>query len=119
MDPLELRTLIPSPISEHLDLLLVALLLKDGFLQLLLSLCFFVFALEVFLLETSNPGLNDSIAPLLLESELLLDLHEFLLVSTLDVVDASVEVAGLLPEELEVLLTDLIHERGRLPQLVF
>jgi hypothetical protein len=27
LDPLELRTLIPSPISEHLDLLLVALLL--------------------------------------------------------------------------------------------
>lgn len=116
---MELRTLIPSPVTEHLDLLLVALLLKDGILQLLLSFCFFVFALEVFLLEASNPGLDNSIAPLLLEGELLLDLHEFLLVATLDVVDASVEVAGLLPEELEVLLTDLIHKRGRLPQLVF
>jgi hypothetical protein len=54
----------------------------------------------------------------LLECELLLDLHEFLLIAALDVVYATVEVAGLLPEELEVLLTDLIHQGGRLPQLV-
>jgi hypothetical protein len=45
LDALELRALIPGAISEHLDLLLVALLLEDCFLQLLLSLCLFVFAL--------------------------------------------------------------------------
>ena len=95
-------------IVKNPHLLLIVVFLKLVLFHLLVKFLFLSLSFEVFLLQDSYSSLDKCLASLLLQAELLLHVHESILIVLLHLLSNLVELLGLLSEELEIVRTDLV-----------